>query len=86
MQSIFDYASGVAAMILWFSVWPGLRASWTKKPNLPSYMLTEVAFLDQVPWILLIAGAIKLFEMWIILRRFTKKEAEQLAKTSAPSP
>jgi hypothetical protein len=87
LQSIFGLGYGVALWILWLYLWPGMRQQLTRWDiELPTYMIVTVAVLNELPWILLAAAVIKLFEMWIVLRRFTQKEAEQLAKTPASSP
>jgi hypothetical protein len=88
LQSIFGLGYGVALLILWWKLWPGLRETLTRRPDvqLPTHMIVTVAVLNEVPWILLIVAVIKAFEMWIVLRRFAQKEAEQLAKTTQTSP
>jgi hypothetical protein len=87
LQSIFGLGYGVALLILWLAAWRGMYEKLMRWDlDLPTYMKVTVAILNQLPWILLAAAAIKLFEMWIVLRRFTQKEAEQLAKRPATSP
>ena len=87
LQSIFGLGYGAGLFVLWLYVWPGMRQTLTRPEiELPTYMIVTVAVLNELPWILLVVGAIKLFEMWIVLRRFTQKEAEQLAKSRARSP
>jgi hypothetical protein len=87
LQSIFGLGYGVALLVLWFAAWPGMYKQLTRwDVDLPAYMRVTVAVLNELPWILAAAAVIKLFEMWIILRRFTRKEAEQLAKPPASSP
>jgi hypothetical protein len=87
VQSILGLVYGVGLLVLWLIVWPGMFKN-LKRPevDLPTYMKVTVAILNELPWVLLIVAAIKLFEMWIVLRRFTEKEAKQLAKTTETSP
>ena len=87
LQSIFGLGYGVALLILWWKLWPGMRENLTRPDlQLPTHMIVTVAVLNELPWILLIVAAIKAFEMWIVLRRFAQKEAEQLAKATEVSP
>jgi hypothetical protein len=84
-QSVFDFALCAAVLLIWFLAWPGLRNALTKH-NLPPEVLAEIAIGDQTPLILLAGAVGKVCEMWIILRRFAQKEAEQLAKATKTSP
>jgi len=87
LQSLFGLGYGVALWILWLIEWPEMSTKLNRWDiDLPTYMKVTVAILNVLPWILLAAAAIKLFEMWIVLRRFTRKEVEQFAKKKAPSP
>ena len=87
LQSIFGLGYGIALLILWWKLWPTYRQNLLRADlDLPTHMIVTVAVLNQLPWILLSAAAIKGFEMWIVLRRFAQKEAEQLAKATETSP
>ena len=86
MQSVLDFVSGAAVLLFWLLVWPGMKQNVMRFDPPPTHLSVVVAVLDQVPWILLAATAVKVFEMWIVLRRFARKEAEQLAAPPKSSP
>ena len=84
LQSIFGLGAVAGVLILWWLGWQRLRDNLTQL-ELPPHVKLTVAILDQVPYIMLVAVAIKAFEMWLVLRRFSRKEAERLAKQTQPS-
>jgi hypothetical protein len=87
IQAILELGYAVGLLILWWlKLRPMCQSMMKADVELPPYMWVFIAVLNELPWILLIATAIKAFEMWIILRRFTEKEAEQLAKKTNTSP
>ena len=86
VQSVLDFVSGAAVLLFWLLVWPGMKQNVMRFDPPPTHLIVVVAVLDQVPWILLAATAVKVFEMWIVLRRFARKEAEQLAAPPKASP
>ncbi len=87
LQSLFGLGYGFVMLILWLAFWPEMYKKLNRWDiDLPAYMRVTVAILNVLPWILLAAALIKLFEMWIVLRRFTRKEVERLARKKAPSP
>jgi hypothetical protein len=84
---LIDSAIGLAALaavfLAWFPVWPALRdrietgrhnLGWTE---LPTWMRLTVAVLDVLPWILTATALFKCLEMFLVLRCFARKEAEQ---------
>ena len=81
-------AAGGAILVLllfaWWAGWPGLRLSF-KGRELPPWMRLTVQVLDNVPWILLGAGVFKAFEMWIVLRAFTRREREAARSALVPN-
>jgi hypothetical protein len=84
VQSILDFVSGAAVLLFWLFVWPGMKQNVMQFDRPPTHLIVAVAILDQVPWILLAATAVKVFEMWIILRRFAQKEMERVAPPPSP--
>jgi hypothetical protein len=86
VQSVLDFVSGAAVLLFWLFVWPGMKQNVTRFDPPPPHLLVAVAILDQVPWILLAATAVKVFEMWIVFRRFAEKEAERRAALPKSSP
>src|SRR5262249_46920661 len=72
LQSIFGLGYGVALLIVWLAVLQGKCAELMRPDiDVSTSMKVIVAILNQLPWILLATALIKLFEMWIVLRRFT---------------
>jgi hypothetical protein len=86
VQTVLDFVSGAAVLIFWLFVWPGMKHNVQRFESPPTYLIVAVAVLDQVPWILLCATAVKVFEMWIVFRRFAQKKAQRLAAPPKPSP
>jgi hypothetical protein len=87
IQSILEVGWGIGLLILWWFKLRELCQSLMKSDAvLPTYMYLTVAVLNELWCILPILGVYKAFEMWIVLRRFTQKEAQQLAKPTEPSP
>jgi hypothetical protein len=96
---LLDSAIGLAALlaifIAWFPCWPPLKeriATIEKfrlekgESGLPTYMLVTVAVLDVLPWILTATALFKCLEMYIVLRTFARKEAEQTRPPAGPTP
>jgi hypothetical protein len=90
---LIDSAIGLAALagvfIAWFALWPALHdrietgrhnLGWTE---LPTWMRLTVAVLDVLPWILAATALFKCLEMFLVLRCFARKEAEQTRQPPA---
>jgi hypothetical protein len=87
---LIDSAIGLACLlalfIAWFPGWPHLKARIETieksriengEPGLPTYMQITVAVLDVLPLVLTATALFKCLEMFIVLRAFARKEAEQ---------
>jgi hypothetical protein len=95
---LVDSAIGLAALlavfIAWFPGWPPLKeriATIEKyriekgEAGLPTYMQFTVAILDVLPLILTATALFKCLEMYLVLRAFARKEAEQTRPTTGPA-
>ena len=86
VQSIIGIVYGVGLLIIWWLKWKPFRETLLRPDApMPGWMIVTIIVLNELPWILLITAVIKAFEMWIILRKFKAKEAEQLANPPKPS-
>jgi hypothetical protein len=94
---LLDSAIGLAALlavfIAWFPCWPPLkeRIDTIEKfrvekgeSGLPTYMQITVAVLDVLPLVLTATGLFKCLEMFLVLRSFARKEAEQAQLGTGP--
>ena len=87
VQAIFGLGAVAGLLIAWWFGWQELRQKLTQPTvTLPTFMYVTIAVLDKVPWILGAITLIKVFEMWIVLRRFARKEAELTINTNQSSP
>jgi hypothetical protein len=96
---LIDSAVGLACLLAlfigWFPAWPHLKGRIETierfrvengEPGLPTYMQITVAVLDVLPLILTATALFKCLEMFIVLRAFARKEAEQKNPKAGPAP
>jgi hypothetical protein len=87
LQSMVELLYAAGLLLIWWLKWPSFREHMThQEMDHPTYILVILAVLNEVPWILLLAVTIKIVEMWIILRRFAEKQAQQLADSTKHLP
>jgi hypothetical protein len=90
---LIDSALGLAALlavfVAWFALWPVLHGRIESSrqqlhwAELPTWMRLTVAVLDVLPWILTATALFKCLEMFLVLRCFARKEAEQTRQPPA---
>jgi hypothetical protein len=90
-----ELAALLVVFMLWFPVWPPLKERLdvaqksrieTGEPGHPGYVLFTAAVLDALPLILTALALFKCLEMFIVLRAFARKEAEQKRRAAGPAP
>lgn len=87
VQSIVELIYAAGLLLIWLLKWRSFRDQlMLQEMDHATYILVILAVLNEVPWILLIAVTIKIIEMWIILRRFAEKQAQQLANSTKHLP
>jgi hypothetical protein len=85
-QSVVEALGVVAFLSLWFLGWDAIKPKQERYERIPPAVKVAVAVVDQTPWIVLAAIAVKAVELWVVLKRFTAKEEEQRRKQAASPP